>query len=545
MLDKKLQEKYIQTFREIIFGKYFVAPSEDFIADVATAFLLRGSAVLLLGPPGVGKSTLLRLIAYELTGDQDALAIVPCSEELRPEDFIYDIDILQTKRDGALAYEFKVKARPFLTKMFAFLNEVNRLNNRTLNYLLSILAEGHAVVKDTVLKRTNGIIMMDMNPQYGSLPWAFVDRIRACLLVPALTLGRQLDLFRKKYGEDRHIEDLVKYAMKDEASMSADELVRVWEDVDRVALPEKYASTILLFTNTFSACKWDLSKMHAAFKLDCSPKACRFSDECITKQLEHPVLTRSLDHLVKMLKAEAYFAGRDHVILSEDILPALRRVMIHRVSVRPEFSAKNPSIEDWYEEEVEERLIRLQENWKRAKEVYDELSSQLKKQNVEEAVKILDDFRDEAKDVVSLKLVEVLEGDIEEACEKTFQEAYAKAILMEKGDYTMDDVKELEKLVLPPRLYEKLKAVTKRLRVGLSGIIKVKESKYKEFINALVKHDASIIRLLPFPREYGEETHIMPDGSEIKIRREYGDYVVEYNCKTRSIALTLEKVGSK
>jgi hypothetical protein len=164
---------------------------------------------------------------------------------------------------------------------------------------------------------------------------------------------------------------------------------------------------------------------------------------------------------------------------------------------------------------------------------------------VKEAVKILNDFKDEAKDVVSLKLVEVLEGDIEEACEKTFQEAYAKAILMEKSDYTLNDVEELEKLILPPRFYDKLRVITKRLRVGLSGIMKIKESRYKEFINMLVKHDPSIIRLIPFPREYGEETHIMPDGSEIKIRREYGDYVVIYNCKTRSIAIALEKAGSK
>jgi len=541
-IDSDLQAKYRNTF-ERIFSEYFIPPKQQFVADIATAFLLKNSAVLLMGPPGTGKSTLLRLIAYQLTGSPDELAIVSCSEDQRPEDFVYDISIEQKKEAADVTkYEFTPLPRPFLTKTVGFLNECNRLQTRNLNFLLSILAERQLVVKGTLLKRVDGIIMMDMNPQVGgALPWPFVDRIRACLTVPALSLGHQLRLFKLKYGGNRHIEDLVAHAMKSPAMMSKDELFRVWEDVDKVFLDEDYASSILLFLNVFASCRYDLSEVHPAFKLDCSPRSCQFSDACVTKQLEHPVLTRSIDHVAKMLKAEAYFQGRDHVDLKTEILPSMKRVMLHRLAVKPEFSSKYATLEEWYEQECESRLVALQENWKQAKLVYDRIQQALATGKDEDAVDALNSFKEEAKDIVSVKMVEILEPEIEAASEKRFKAAYAKALALEKAGYTQDDLEELKACRFSGKFGEALAKVIRRLQTNLVGIIQVDEEGYQKLIKALAETDANVLTLVPFSRSYGAETHTFPDGSTMQIRKEYGKYVIEYDCKKSGLAKIFQK----
>lgn len=336
-LDADLQKKYISAIKKV-FTEYFVPPSEGFVSDIGAALLLKNSSVLLAGSPGVGKTTLLRLLAYELTGKPESLAVVTCTEDLRPEDFIYEVDIamkLEDPEERLTRYTFTPSASPFLTSTFVLVNEINRLSPRTRNALLSVTSEGHISFKRKLLNRVDGIIMMDMNPSYGSLEWAFIDRIRAHLTLPALELGEQLQLFRKKYGSGRHTEDLVAYAMRQPGVMDEQELFRVWSDVDRVVLDEKYASNILLFTNIFSSCKYPLSTTHSNFKLPCD--TCQYKELCVTRMLEHPVLTRSIDHVAKMLKAQAYFNGRGAVDLQSDIMPTLRRTILHRLAVKAEF----------------------------------------------------------------------------------------------------------------------------------------------------------------------------------------------------------------
>jgi len=534
-LDADLQRKYISAIRKI-FSDYFVAPRDGFIPDIGSALLLKNSSVILTGAPGTGKSTLLRLLAYELTGKPDSLAVATCTEDIRAEDFIYDMDIRQKQESAGLTrYEFTPLSRPLLTRTFAFVNEVNRLNPRARNALLSVLAEREISVKGVPLKRTDGVILMDMNPSYahGNLEWAFVDRIRAHLALPALELGDQLRLFKTKYGAGKHVEDLVAYAMKEPAIMTEKELFKVWEDVDKVELDDAYGSNILLFTNVFASCKFPLSDVHSNFKLPCD--SCRYNETCVTKMMEHPVLTRSIDHVVKMLKAQAYFDGRAAVDLQKDMLPTLRRTMLHRVGVRPEFASKYPTIEDWYTEEVEQRIIVLQENWKEAKRIYDQIADALKAGKDADATIILNRFKSEAKDVVSVKLTEILQPNVEEASEGRFKHIYARALAMEKTGYTADQIKQLRDEPLVERLARELERVTQRLDGYLSGLSQINEDEYKVLVGALMAVDPGAGRLMPSTM-WREETHVFPDESEVNVRREFGKYIVRFSCKSSQTA---------
>ena len=389
--------------------------------------------------------------------------------------------------------------------------------------------------------------MMDMNPHIATpLEWAFIDRVRSNIHVPALLdLGDQFRLLRTKYGAGKHVEDLVGYAMKMPAKMRADELGRVWDDVDRVSIDESSLASLVLYTNVFNSCKYDLSTKWTSFELPC--QNCEYKETCVTTQLEHPVFTRSLDHLVKMLKAEAYFAGRDHVELSEDIFPALRRVMLHRLQVKPEFAARYVDAQAWYDAEVEQRILSLQEKWKQAKETFDTINKALTEKKDAEAAEAFNKFRKAAKDIVSLKIVEMLEPTLETATEKRFKQLYAKALAMDKAGYTKRDLTESDEFnsldrTLPPKFAAKVQEFREKLLARLQGVTEVSEAQYGDFVANIsaVEPSASQMANITYNHRYA-----LDDGTSIEVRHEREKYVIQFEAATSTLADTIRNFSLK
>ena len=133
--------------------------------EVLTVALATGRHVVLEGPPGTGKSTLLRSIAAA-TGQE--VVFVEGNAELTPARLIGQFDPSQVLAEGYRPEHFV--DGPLITAMrrggLLYLEELNRVPEETLNVLITVLTEGEIAVPrlGTVVAGKDFRLIAAMNP---------------------------------------------------------------------------------------------------------------------------------------------------------------------------------------------------------------------------------------------------------------------------------------------------------------------------------------------------------------------------------------------
>ena len=119
---------------------------QDKVKQDLKSALLTNRHIIIVGAPGIGKTTLAKNISKLLPGEHNFIRIQG-SPDLTVEDLLGDIDPIKALKFGPLSLEAFTKGKIFKAdKGILFFDELNRCPEKLQNALLQVLEEGKATI---------------------------------------------------------------------------------------------------------------------------------------------------------------------------------------------------------------------------------------------------------------------------------------------------------------------------------------------------------------------------------------------------------------
>jgi len=309
--------RFEQQLQQVVVGQSVV------IRHIVIAVFTRGH-VLLEGQVGVGKTTLLRAVAYGLGGDYQR---VEGTIDLMPSDLIYYTYLDQNGKP-------RVDAGPLLTHgdrlATFFFNEINRARPQVHALLLRAMAERSISAFNQVHYLPHLQVFADRNrverEETFELPAAAKDRFlfEISIATPSEPAVLQDLMFNPRYHDtDRLLQDLeggqLAYYALNEVAQAIQESIH---SSDRL---KAYALDLWRATHT--------------------PQdyGIRLPDVDMADLLEAGASPRGMSYFVRAAKTRAWLNGRDY--LAPDDLQAVYAVtMAHRIFFKPLYAYRKDEL---------------------------------------------------------------------------------------------------------------------------------------------------------------------------------------------------------
>lgn len=324
--DSEIYRLKVRILYEELF-KRWVTNDDSLKEFIISSILIRNNKVLLIGFPGSGKSTLIRLISRALSKHGESLGVVIGAPEKTLQKVLVSTNLVKLLTKG----EEDIIVRPIVKARIKFINEINRFSKSVQDALLSLLEEGYIEYGGLRFETPNYICFADMNPFRGDIDRALKSRfLGSCYIeLPGLRESKII-LDNMLEGEKASGRFAIVETMPD--VLSFEELERIWNEVASVTIPEHIKLLGTMILASLRVCKFGkLDLMPSYMRLPCIE--CEFANEPCSK-IQEPPDERALIALFAYARARAWLRGR-HVIEIDDILWAVPYVFAHRVELKP------------------------------------------------------------------------------------------------------------------------------------------------------------------------------------------------------------------